>query len=1112
MRKKYLLFILTFIGILTIPGVANAELSCDASYRIEKDEKNCVVLNLNNKTYGMYTYNVAGHSNVKAYCIDPVKKSGVGNANCVRRIDPSSTGSYQAYDVAVTKAYQMLTNDKRNTTSKDDKVLGEVIFRWLGYYYGIMNKKASFTQTPICSRNNGMIESKYVLDIFNPDNYGKYWNGSSYGSDSAYAYSVYNAAKSAGNRIKSGATYDQLISDGTIWGDKYTIDSASQESEGTNVDKIKVKLTLANDVTSVNWSSFGSGCDNKNVVCATESVVPSGNSVTITIRVTKTSNYDGQDYQVYVQSSIYDKRSSSANMIIVSPNDSLQNMLLVSDSSSYSLWGGSKIRITTTPGNSNIGGKCKIENNTYYCNDGQPCSEPEYRADCGSPDDGTKVNCTPTMTMPSSCNNFDAENETTGIISDINEVNSSCNTTGVNQVKKCVLGHNDLTNTSFESTSELSGNNYCKVYCKEKYTFNVPTAKITRSGGYFTLSTTINGERDCYVASADETAARKGTGIDTAKFKADLISLRIQLINDWNNYSYYKAAYEAANSDKYHEETKSVGPGTCSHSCGTNEDGSACVEYENDGATGSYTLVTIDEWSAVQYSPSTGNIATNRTGSYQSGSGSCGCSSCTINDGVNPSDEYKGEMEKYESLYKNDVAEINKAIQNYNSCSGAVDNSTLDALTSGITTQKATSNDDTSWSNNMQFDPKVTFKYNEAYKDQINGELTQKSKTTGGSETYCSGDISDDYTCTSGASSSVQTTTTNTVICNTNGCQSVTVNISNANYVQKSKTASATYEPDHDFATYTPYGTIKFKNPACKGNDCLWSKLPENALPVSMITKTGVFPFVINFSNIGQDNKTGALGRLMGASTSVLTEYDKLDENVRCPIGSTSETMSQNAGYVCHYLTNCDNCKFTCTDKNNCEFIQRECTDDNCTLTCKNCLFDGETNNFTYRTVSVNNLNPNTRSLGYNWSNVKGEATKKEIEATSDTIYEKPQYSYTLTPTNLKNIREYNDDAGSYTNAEVPNSVSAKVDGNASLYCETMDYNGVEDGVTYKCRSRFLDLIEKTGKKYSTTSYRITSDSNEGTNAYESFEKCSSGYGIGDCEYIGPSWRIKEVN
>ena len=37
----------------------------------------------------------------------------------------------------------------------------------------------------------------------------------------------------------------------------------------------------------------------------------------------------------------------------------------------------------------------------------------------------------------------------------------------------------------------------------------------------------------------------------------------------------------------------------------------------------------------------------------------------------------------------------------------------------------------------------------------------------------------------------------------------------------------------------------------CNGNDCLWTNLPAGALPVSLITETGVFPFKFTFSNIG---------------------------------------------------------------------------------------------------------------------------------------------------------------------------------------------------------------------------------------------------------------------
>ena len=280
-------------------------------------------------------------------------------------------------------------------------------------------------------------------------------------------------------------------------------------------------------------------------------------------------------------------------------------------------------------------------------------------------------------------------------------------------------------------------------------------------------------------------------------------------------------------------------------------------------------------------------------------------------------------------------------------------------------------------------------------------------------------------------------------------------------------------------------------------------------MPVSLITQTGVFPFVINYTNIGQDNSTGALGRLAGNSTSVLTEYNELDPSVRCT--TTDDYLTQDAGYVCHYLTNCndeEHCDFTCDDENNCEFTEDDCDDDHCTLTCENCIFDGETNNFSYRTITLNNLNPNERSLGFNWSNVKGQATQKAVEDDGETIYETPQYSYTLTPSNLSKIREYNNQAGSYTNAYIPDEYASRV-GNTSLSCETMSYNGEDIGLNYNCRSNFLELIEVSGNEFATESYRITSDSEEGTDAFESFSGCSNGYGNGECQYVGPSWRIR---
>ena len=1108
MKKRNLMFLSLIAGALLLPGVAKADLACNMKYDIVADS--CQNIALNGTNYALHTYNVSG-SNVKAYCLDPAKTSGVGSASCVSRIDPSNKKNdamTQKYDLAMTKAYQLLVARGRNTNSVEDRQFGEIIFRWIGKHYGKNKNNANINVYNTCDKKSGTVGYQTLVNIFDADRfYNQYWNGSSYAT-AGDAKKIYNEAVN----LADTTSYDDAVKNNLLWADQYDVATISEEVSASST-KITVKLTAKGERASeIHWNEFEVGCDSEGLRCTKESIqTDNNNNVTITINISTKSGYTVSSAGVYVQSSIKSTMSASANMIIVNAGTARQNMLIVSDGTSI-LNGGSKIYITATPPKNN-GPKCSkdVNNNKYYCKDGHECSEPEYRADCEN------INCMPTVTMPSNCNNFDEESTEKGIISDINEEsNRTCSNGAVNnanQVKSCVIGHNDLTNTSYEATNEMSEENpYCKVYCKEKYTFTLPTAKITRSGGYFTLTTTVDATRDCYVGNAVRNA--KGEietqGINTTLFQTTLSDLRVKMITAWNNYSYYKAAYEAATSSKYHEENRTAGKGVCHHT-ERSEDGTIS-SYTSPGAgPRDYKYVKIDEWSAPQYSTTTGARIADKKGSYEDGHGSCGCESCDVQNGKNPTNDYSDAMGKYKDEYQDYLSKIAKNIQQYNSCSGDVPNKALGNY--------ETSSTNTTWSNKMAFKPVVTFDYNENYKKDITGEFEQidpdKDKVKSGTIMYCSGEINDDYTCQSGATSTPQKTSQNVISCDDNGCTTVAVYISTAKWVQKSKNASATYEPKNEFGTYSPYGTIKLKNAACNGNDCLYSKMPENALPISMITKTGVFPFTIKYSDIGQDNKTGALGRLMGATTSVITEYDNLTDDIRCAADSSTKTVDQNVGYVCHYLNNCDNCKFTCTDDNNCEFTEKECDGDYCRMTCKNCAFDGSTANFTYRTISTNNLNPTSRSLGYNWNadtgeNAKAVATTKAIEEDGDTVYKKAQYSYTLTPSNLQKIREYNKQAESFTNASIPSGYQKYVENSNSLYCEQLPAkasDGKSYEIPYHCKSTFLDLanVNKTGLTSRDNRVRVTTD----TDAFEDFSGCTSDYGNGNCKYVGPSWRIK---
>lgn len=1210
MRKNVLKLFILVASFMLFPSMSQAELTCDPNVTYNIQKTSCELLPLNGGyTYGMslYTTTLNG-SNIKTYCIEPALKSGVGANHCVRRIDPtnSSNGQYtQAYDVAVTRAYQILTEDGRNTTSTADRVVGEMVFRWLGANYGQMTDEtnAAFGASQQCGNNNYILPVEIMVDMYRNPNLTTYWNTGD--ANYEYAKSVFQEAMEAGNKIIEGKTFEQVVAETGMWTDQYSFNKTTESRDG--VEYVTIDITLTNDVQNVYWSQFKGGCSNNTVKCTTFEASGSGNTGKVVIQVAKAANYDGQDYGIYIDSSIYDIRSSSANMIIVQGNSSLsQRMLLVADGSSsivnnpsFPSGGG---RHSTTPGNSNgdtctcdestgtwiyqryqdgnrveyvtwketdsnfnemmqkYQGKgcpttcskkpdkhvCEVVGDQHYCEDGEPCDEDEYIRDCL---------CNPVVTIPSDCDDFDTEDVASGYISDIATTGKNCNNSNVvDQIKKCVIGNKDARDESYEATNELSGNPYCKVWCSESYDFDLPTAQYSTSGGYFTLSTSISGKRDCYISSADD----PNMPIDEEKFNQDLTAAQHAVIDAYNEFSYWKSAIEA----EVNIEERQTNEGTCEES-GTDSEGNPITTTRPGAGPRSYTYVWI-EWEAVQYNYDGTRKSSNRKGRYTDGSGSCGCSSCDIDNGEVPKSplieidpdnlnidtdedgepdinidtngdgtpdlnidtdednicDYKcdtnddgncdencestGEWNDNYTNAKNTLVEainnLNTIISQYNSCTGVITNGTNSNL-SGV--KDASSTADTSWDNDMEFNPTVKFTYNEDYIKSMSGEFDKVSDNESSNYMYCTGDTNDKYECQSGSSSSIPTTTKSVLTCDENGCTHKNYTVSSAKWIRKTKTHDATYRVADRFSTYTQYGTVKVDDDP-NTPDYLWTNLPEGAIPVSLIQKTGVFPFKFTFGNIGQSNSIvgeNGLGRLIDNETSnsitvdVLSKYNELDSKYKCSGGSNSTT---DGGYVCHYLNNCPGCDFTCDDDGNCEFD--DCEDGHCILECPNCIFDGENSNYSYRTVSLNRLFPNSRDIGYNWSATsKAEQTRKEIEENGETIYETPQYSYTLTPTNLKNIREYNDKAGSYTNNRTPEVINGE---DSAIYCETETINGKQYSV--KCKSRFLDLLDNS-RNYASNVVRPNPNDNSSWTLYSNTDYCPNGRCI--TNGLGPAWK-----
>ena len=135
----------------------------------------------------------------------------------------------------------------------------------------------------------------------------------------------------------------------------------------------------------------------------------------------------------------------------------------------------------------------------------------------------------------------------------------------------------------------------------------------------------------------------------------------------------------------------------------------------------------------------------------------------------------------------------------------------------------------------------------------------------------------------------------------------------------------------------------------------------------------------------------------------------------------------------CNYnVNNCDDCEVYCDPNGTCN---NDICDGDCQVACvgAGCILDVNAGFLaTYRTVSLNepftvatllsaepakmlamvtetNYSSNTDFVGSNWTNEKGNATSTKIAALGESIYdEEPEYSITLTPAVISEIKKYN--------------------------------------------------------------------------------------------------------
>lgn len=647
--------------------------------------------------------------------------------------------------------------------------------------------------------------------------------------------------------------------------------------------------------------------------------------------------------------------------------------------------------------------------------------------------------------------------------------------------------------------SRVSDNQFCSVNCREDYTMQLPSAKRVNAGRYFSFRVAIQAKKQCFTNT-----------IDKDLFEEKMEEAEKAIIDATNEYLYWKAAYENRTDYKY--LTTSYYPDCDSETY-------EYAVYIEVKETDAWTYPTfqnsfysfnsqISQKTTQDVYEVQGNIGTTYvdtiscpTYKYQDGkwvqSGSYNQRTYEINSSPTMSEleekltkniESKWNSLKSGSKIKAAVEAYANLIKEYNNC----------AL----------------WDADYNYDPYVTYDYQEDYRDLVGMpiEMQELTKNIGGtSYQYClqqgAGDgptITDNEykTCSTGftghqyfESEAVYTiceleTAGGDPVCKRDD-QLSRYRVTKARYKKSEQEASSTYKPQELFYNIYPSGEISITS----GDDRVLLG-EDRELPVALSTRLGIYEYYVDFTDIGEF-------------------YDRVDVGGLSPLGRLmgNDGIITDTTYVCAYLVNIPEQEFfcdagnipTCSGPNcisdcigpNCDDL--DCDGDNCVPDCVGvgCIYDEDAGtSLVEKTVSLNNLFPNGTD-SYNWNkseNDKAITTISEIEGAGNTVYDgTPILSITIDPSAARTIQQYNDSVendGGYSNA--------------TLDCYSL--NGYEE---IACYSRFItDLIDGVYGNTVVNANSLIANSSYRTVTNDNTEYFTLWNGrISEDDMLGPSWK-----
>lgn len=685
---------------------------------------------------------------------------------------------------------------------------------------------------------------------------------------------------------------------------------------------------------------------------------------------------------------------------------------------------------------------------------------------------------------------------------------------GPDKIKTCVLDNEDDAGNTYQFTPAAGGvsNDYCNVFCKEDYAqikMN-PIIKDVKCGGYFKLTSHIEGTKTCYTSGN-----KTDKSIDKEKFEKDIKEAVAKMVDAYNIYSFYAAA---ANTSYTHEKSNDS-HGACS---GGEEGCPTCKPPKEDtrwscGSVSKSVDLVSKTWTFGYYDTNGKYYAnqtkyTTRSGEtlvadYSSGTAAdCKCCSCSGSD---------GKEVDHKSLRDSALKTLNSAIKEYQRILTDYNNCTTGWTTDFLFKQKLRYYyDENHGKNGSNYTPYYDLIATDEYKEKqyLTPDGNPEVKTT---ISVCTGNTDNYYNCVSGNSyvslsedelkhsgafKSVAYT-----VCDTTGCKVVNESVSQARFVKKE------VEKKQDYITPTAFYQIAANGKITVNGDYTGNKVQLeallNGLPVSTNTVGGgVFRLMIEDLGEFYDEKEGT-GRLI--------DFNGDREENSVAYNNGANTFDGN--YTCRYESpckpkDCPNCTFECIG-DSCEW--KQCTGDSCEVACNGCIINLDELNIIHKTISTTNFHAANRTFGYNWIttsnleslkllNKKAEKTITEIEDVNEMVYDDKTgddselaFSIKMTPDVINTIKEYNKKHtkdGGYIND--------------SLTC----YDATIDGQTYKniyCYSDLIDELVDEYEKFIKAPNRVENNETKRKSETESsgYWTLWSGYVYNESVLGGPSWK-----